>query len=411
MKILFITPNAPWPTHTGSAQRSSHLWQALTAKGSVTTVCLESESHLGSENCEVLRTKYNVVSILPRTPLITAPGWSTLAKVSRKLAARMANFLDASRSRYKVDKTLVSKCDLERLIGESDLVVCRYLHTAACTGALNAIIPCVVDLDDLDSSILQSQINSPTESIISRWLAKRHLRNIAKAERLAIDKASALWVADPDDKLRPGLQDALVLHNIPLLQQGDSWNEKPPAYKQKIGFIASFAHVPNVEGINWFLSAVWPTVQAKYPEASLNIYGSQITEINRLRWETSQAGVNVVGFVDHVSSAYSEMDFSICPIQRGAGTNIKVLEAAFHSRLCVVTSVAARGIATRNTEIHDSMITCDSAASMAEAINNLLEDDMVLSQQTAQFQSAITRHYSREQFNSIVNITLSNLTS
>jgi GR25 family glycosyltransferase involved in LPS biosynthesis len=57
------------------------------------------------------------------------------------------------------------------------------------------------------------------------------------------------------------------------------------------------------------------------------------------------------------------------------------------------------------------MITCDSAASMAEAINNLLEDDMVLSQQTAQFQSAITRHYSREQFNSIVNITLSNLTS
>jgi len=400
VNILFVTPNAPWPPHTGSAQRSALLASALRELGDVTLLCLQAPQSLSGDAKKTLNEQFAHVGISRPTGLDERPPWSRLRQLNRAGTARLANWVDASRSRYARDERLISELEVDRLLLGTDLIVGRYLTSLTRLGLQIRGIPTLLDVDDLDSALFRSESTSPASSRLKQIAAARHLKNVERLESAELDKFDGLWVANPADRQLPALTRAEVLPNIPFLRPGETPNKTLPPDTVTAGCIASFGHPPNVEGVDWFLEHVWSLVTARNKEARFAIFGSQLNQPLADRWSTVD-GVDVVGFVENVADAYAAMTVAVCPVQRGAGTNIKVLEAAVHGRQCVLTQSAARGF-TEDETVAKTLAICNEPEQMAECLLKHLSDNSYTRVSAQLFQDAVSTRYSTRVFRASV---------
>jgi len=95
------------------------------------------------------------------------------------------------------------------------------------------------------------------------------------------------------------------------------------------------------------------------------------------------------------------MTVAVCPVQRGAGTNIKVLEAAVHGRQCVLTQSAARGF-TEDETVAKTLAICNEPEQMAECLLKHLSDNSYTRVSAQLFQDAVSTRYSTRVFRASV---------
>lgn len=159
--------------------------------------------------------------------------------------------------------------------------------------------------------------------------------------------------------------------------------------EQHLLFVGGFAHRPNVDGILWFVSQVWPLVKKRLPKTQLSIAGSNpLPEIVKL----ASDDIKVVGFVsdETLAQLYDEVDAAIAPLRFGAGVKGKVVEALRVGTPIVITSVAAQGI----PDIRDVCPVADTADAFAEATIALLESRSLRVSTSRNGQDLIRRHFS-----------------
>jgi succinoglycan biosynthesis protein ExoO len=99
-------------------------------------------------------------------------------------------------------------------------------------------------------------------------------------------------------------------------------------------------HRPNTIGLRWFIQNVWPLIRQNIPSARLLIAGTVCREFPSPQPE----GVEVLGRLPDLASAYASASVVIAPILQGSGIKIKILEAASFGRACVTTSVGLEGL-------------------------------------------------------------------
>ena len=198
-----------------------------------------------------------------------------------------------------------------------------------------------------------------------------------------------------------GLDKAVYLPNIPFENPGESIERLPISEgNYAVASIAAYKHKPNIEGVQWFLDNVWPTVYQEMPDASFLIYGSNLDHDISKKWYSYQ-GVKVVGFVEKIEDAYATCCLTICPVLRGAGTNIKVVESGAHGRNCIMTSFAARGYSTSSSMAKHLWVAQD-AAEMADKILYLLKNRDENIRTASEFADVVSENYSVNSFESTV---------
>ncbi len=139
-------------------------------------------------------------------------------------------------------------------------------------------------------------------------------------------------------------------------------------------FIGSFAHLPNLLALEFFLNDVWPRLGSGF---TLHIIAGARHEYfldfykTRVAVDFSVAGIEVEGFVADVRDAYRRAEMVLAPLTASAGTNIKVLEAMAMGRVVVSTTAGVNGLDV--SPGHDVMVT-DSAVDMAAKIVGLSGD-------------------------------------
>ena len=137
-------------------------------------------------------------------------------------------------------------------------------------------------------------------------------------------------------------------------------------------FIGSFAHLPNLLALEFFLSEVWPMLE---PGFTLHVIaGSRheyFLERARVQLDLSRPGIKVEGFVSDVRDAYRRAELVIAPLVASAGTNIKVLEAMAAGRVVISTPAGVNGLEV--TPDRD-VIVANSADEMAARIQRLSAD-------------------------------------
>jgi glycosyltransferase involved in cell wall biosynthesis len=139
-------------------------------------------------------------------------------------------------------------------------------------------------------------------------------------------------------------------------------------------FIGSFAHLPNLLALDFFLREVRPLLRGKFtlhviagsrPEYFLDFYRA------RVNVDLAQEGIELDGFVSDVREAYRRAELVIAPLTASAGTNIKVLEAMAMGRVVVSTPAGVNGL-----DVTDGLdvAVASSAAEMARRIDVLSAD-------------------------------------
>jgi len=145
---------------------------------------------------------------------------------------------------------------------------------------------------------------------------------------------------------------------------------------------------PNLQGIEWFLSLVWPLVLDMRPEAEFHMAGNNTPEHIKSQPENK---VTVHGRVSNAESFSKSHGISIIPLLSGSGIRIKLLENARIAIPVISTTVGAEGVYNRSR----SMIPlADEPLDFAEKLVDLLDHPEKAKQMGLCLQNDIMTTYS-----------------
>jgi hypothetical protein len=129
-------------------------------------------------------------------------------------------------------------------------------------------------------------------------------------------------------------------------------------------FVGSEGHFPNRDGLEWFLTEVWPQVLIQIPDCKLHVIG---------RWneatiaKLSAIGVEFVGFVPDLAASLKD-GVMLVPIRIGSGIRVKILDAMSHGAPVISTTIGCEGIpASDESEI----LIRDDSKGFADAVVRL----------------------------------------
>jgi GT2 family glycosyltransferase/glycosyltransferase involved in cell wall biosynthesis len=203
------------------------------------------------------------------------------------------------------------------------------------------------------------------------WDTRRQLTRWQRFEIDAWRRVNCVVTMSEKDRKRVAAARAVCLPNgVDLERFRSSSREPDPA---RLLFIGSFAHLPNLMAVEYFLSKVWPLVQDTAP--TLHIIAGAKHEYflahyqDRVRVKLDQPGIELEGFVADVRPAYERATVVIAPLVVSAGTNIKILEAMAMGKAIVSTQAGINGL---DLSPGEDVLVADTAAEMAAAIQDLL---------------------------------------
>jgi hypothetical protein len=109
-------------------------------------------------------------------------------------------------------------------------------------------------------------------------------------------------------------------------------------------FIGNFRHAPNLDGLRWFRSEIWPGVRKRLPGVEWKIHGAY-PSAEVVQWHRpKEDGIRVVGGVKNLSDAFSGVRVNLAPLRFGAGVKGKLLDGFHHGVPAVSTPVGAEGL-------------------------------------------------------------------
>jgi glycosyltransferase involved in cell wall biosynthesis len=155
-------------------------------------------------------------------------------------------------------------------------------------------------------------------------------------------------------------------------------------------FIGSFAHLPNLLAVEFFLGDVWPRLSG----ATLHIIAGARHEYHLTRspikLDLNRPGIEVEGFVSDVRHAYARAAVVIAPLRASAGTNIKILEAMAMGRAIVSTRAGVNGL---DLTAGEDFLLAESPEEFANAIQTLSADPQACARLGAVARRRVERQY------------------
>jgi polysaccharide biosynthesis protein PslH len=131
---------------------------------------------------------------------------------------------------------------------------------------------------------------------------------------------------------------------IPIAVDAQATPYSPPGPQAgDVVSVATMFYPPNVEGVEWFGRAVWPTVARQAPAARFFVVGARppasIRDLAR-----SGGSIVVTGYVGDLEPILSRSAVLVVPLRVGSGMRVKILEALARGLPVVSTTLGVEGI-------------------------------------------------------------------
>jgi glycosyltransferase involved in cell wall biosynthesis len=141
-----------------------------------------------------------------------------------------------------------------------------------------------------------------------------------------------------------------------------------PRHDGMIVMTGNMFHAPNVDGVEYFCSRVFPLVRQRVENAILWLVGSRPAPAVK-KW-AADPHIKVTGFVPDVRPYLRQAMVSVCPVRLRIGTQTKVLEALACGTPVVTTSAGNHGIAGTSGE---HLYVADDPQEFADRVVSLLQ--------------------------------------
>jgi glycosyltransferase involved in cell wall biosynthesis len=402
--ILLVVPVGAIHRQTGGGQRTGIIFEALKRIGDVVVFILSDTPIDGAEVFfpgarRVMYQTHRAITAPASNPVLR-----TAQAVDRFLRPRRTFTPHAG-----LRDALLAAFDQWGGPGDLDrprLVAVRYARTFAATGLAarpEARLFVCLDIDDRDDTKIDLQIRRRLGDRLGTLARGLWQRRFEQTLRTILSRASILFIAKTEDRFDIAAPPQVVLGNVPF--EAPAVPEIVPADRTDavLLFVGSVGNRPNLAGVTWFLRRCWPAIRAARPDAEVRVVG--LGDWSALPAAlSSQPGVTIVGTVDDVAAEYARARAAICPIQEGAGSQIKVIEACAFGRPVVTTAFAAGGF---GADIAAALPVARDAAGFAEACIALLADPARAARQGSILRALQQERYSRVAMERLIVTTLS----
>ena len=350
-KILIILPGLPYPLDSGGNQGAYHMIDAI------------------NDCFDVYLWYLSDYSIDKKTENEFLDSLSGKCKIFHTVKEKGLNIATARGIHYKVDSFLLRK-NLEfrhnkTIWGkETSSRFDNYiLEDIRCIIVKNKIDAVQIEFTDLMDYVyaLPSYVkkifvhhelgfarkktllaNIPDKSAYDEFMFNRSLaREISTLNQY--DTVVALTEIDKNKLIHEGVSVPVKVSPLFIPRNCKDYPNFMPS-ENRLSFIASGAHYPNVEGLLWFINEVHPILATKI-RYELYIIGS--------KWEENiiskvPSNMHFMGFVRELKNAVPG-SVMIVPILSGSGMRMKILESVNNSVPFVSTSVGVEGLNFTNS--------------------------------------------------------------
>lgn len=139
--------------------------------------------------------------------------------------------------------------------------------------------------------------------------------------------------------------------------------------KKRLTFIGVGSHLPNYDGLLWFIKYIHPVLKSKVGDYQLDIIGKGWNELENSNLTPSN--FNFLGFVDDLANVIPG-SVMIVPIRTGSGMRMKILESVNYCVPFISCKVGAEGMGFVDGE---NCFIEDDASKFADKLVKLLNDE------------------------------------
>lgn len=363
MRILFLTPQMPYPPQKGTSLRNWGLIEGLAANHDVVVL-----SFLDPGQTNVLAP--HLLSVC-RGEAVSPPERTTrtrLLDIARTaapdMALRLASDSYADRLRYWL---IHEEFDVVHFEG---IEMTPYLEIVTTAESRPLII-----FDDHNCEYLLQRRSFETDiRQVRRWPAAAY--SFIQWKRLCRYEAEVCSHADRVIAVSDA--DAVALHRIVpnteivVVPNGiDSTAYKPQETATReesaLVFTGTMDFRPNVDAVLWFTQEALPAIKQKVPNVHLYVVGQRPHK--RLQRLMNNPSVTVTGWVEDPKPYISKAAICVVPLRVGGGTRLKLLEAMSMGKAVVSTRLGAEGYPVSDGQ---ELVLVDSPEEFASAVVRLL---------------------------------------
>jgi polysaccharide biosynthesis protein PslH len=370
MRILWVKADKLLPVQNGGNIRTYHVLRHLSARNELTFYSYYGGAPDPDYERELQRQ---------------LPGAVAVSTGKRELsgAARAFDYLAHLRSQPPYAVSRFAHRQVQKQIQgwfreqRFDVAVCDFLD-AAVNFPGNLTIPSVLFQHNVESEIWRRHA-ATAGNPAKKMMYDVEFRKMLRYERAAVCKFQhVIAVSENDRRIMmqwvDGDRVSVVPTGVDLAQyrpdvSESGISERSPS-EPLITFVGAMDWEPNVDGVEYFCSQVWPSIKAEVPEARLRIVGRNPGSRVQ-KWTSSDSSIEVTGRVPSVVEHLRQSAVVIVPLRIGGGTRLKIYEAMATAKAVVSTTVGAEGL-----DVHHGrdIILADDPGSFAQAVIMLLRD-------------------------------------
>lgn len=327
MKILMVCTQSPLPARAGSPLRT---WGWIRTASRFAEVGVVTLTRMPEEEqaLSLLRQTCPFVAAVaaPRTPLRKARDL-VLSGITR------TPYLVASAQERQMHEALGRAIETWK----PDVVQAECIGAAPYLGyARVRRTPCVYSAHNRES-----RIAAGPEQGRSLWqtLAVRRMEALERRVAQQVDGV----IAVSEEEAAWFRRHARNVHRVPNAIFPDEYSFVPPSSRQckTVAFIGHLGYPPNRDAARVLAREVFPRIRAALPGVECLIAGrSPSREVRALEG----GGVRVVGDVPDAADLWSRAGILVCPLRWGAGSRLKLIEAAAYGIPIVATRFSAEGL-------------------------------------------------------------------
>jgi polysaccharide biosynthesis protein PslH len=369
MRILWVKADKLLPVQNGGNIRTYHVLRYLSARHELTFYSYYGGTPDPDYERELQRQLPGAVAVCTGKRELSGAvrGLDYLAHLSAQPPYAVTRFAHA-----KVQKQLQAWFREQRF----DVAVCDFLD-AAVNFPGNLTIPSVLFQHNVESEIWRrhaATAGNPAKKMMYRM----EFRKMLRYERAAVCKFQhVIAVSENDCSLMTEWVDGDRVTVVPTGVDLAQYRPDPAASGATpaaplITFVGAMDWEPNVDGVEYFCSEVWPAIKAEVPQARFRIVGrNPDRRVQKWAAASTDASIEVTGRVPSVLEHLHQSAVVIVPLRIGGGTRLKIYEAMATAKAVVSTTVGAEGL-----DVHHGrdIMLADDARSFAHAVIMLLRD-------------------------------------
>jgi len=353
VKVLFLSPNVPYPPLNGGHHRNLGLIRSASRFASVRVLAIGDPRE---PRVEQARRHLSTLGATLEVFQPTGPGRPEQDEATARPPDAACHFR-APELREAIERSPAEGFDLAHV---EEMVMAQYVDLLAC--------PLVIDRHKVDWAYHEAMAAvTPAE-------ARVHLDEAARFHHWERQLCGAF-----ERILVPGAGDRELLEalhgpgTVTVIPIGIADELRPSAARsgriEHVLLYGALDYGPNVAAQRWFFDAVWPELRRRATQLTVRVVGSGRPPLGGP--QPADPRVEMRGFVPDLAGVLGAPGVLVVPLRVGGGARTKVLEALACAMPVVSTAV---GVENLDLVPERDFLVAETAQEFQEAVLRLLRD-------------------------------------